>query len=80
MSAINNLANHLILKRDLSPEGRVTNYKGRIRQAIQAISQNLTKLVLLNLFMVIACAPMIVTYFWMRAQEALAVEIGRAHV
>lgn len=73
MSAINNLANHLILKRDLSPEGRVTNYKGRIRQAIQAISQNLTKLVLLNLFMVIACAPMIVTYFWMRAQEALAV-------
>ena len=73
MSAINTLAKKLVLKRDLSPEGRVTNYKGRIRQAMVAISQNMTKLVLLNLLMVVACAPMIATYFWMRSQELLAV-------
>ena len=74
MSAVNNLAKKLVLKRDLSPEGRITNYKGRISQAMQAISQNLTKLVLLNLLMVVACAPMIATYFWMRAKEGAAVE------
>ena len=73
MSAINNLAGKLVLKRDLSPEGRITNYKGRIRQAIQAISANMTKLVLLNLIMVIACAPLIATYFWMRSKEMSAV-------
>lgn len=73
MSAINNLAKKLVLKRDLSPEGRVTNYKGRIRQAIQAISQNMTKLVLLNLLMVVACAPLIVAYFWMKSKEGAAV-------
>ena len=73
MSVINNLSSKLVLKRDLSPEGRQTNYKGRIRQAIQAISQNMSKLVILNLLMVVACAPLIATYFWMRAQEALAV-------
>ena len=73
MSAINNLAKKLVLKRDLSPEGRVTAYKGRIRQAIAAISANMTKLVLLNLLMVVACAPLIATYFVMRSQEAAAV-------
>lgn len=73
MSAVNNLAKKLVLKRDLSPEGRITNYKGRIRQALAAISANLTKLVLLNLLMVVACAPLIATYFVMRSQEAAAV-------
>ncbi|MDE7191251.1 MAG: hypothetical protein K2O35_02090 [Clostridia bacterium] len=73
MSAVNNIAKKLVLKRDLSPEGRVTNYKGRIRQAIAAISANMTKLVLLNLLMVVACAPLIATYFVMRSQEAAAV-------
>lgn len=73
MSAVNNLAKKLVLKRDLSPEGRITNYKGRIRQAIAAISANMTKLVLLNLLMVVACAPMIATYFVMRSQEAAIV-------
>ncbi len=73
MSAVNNLAKKLVLKRDLSPEGRITNYKGRIRQAMAAISANMTKLVLLNLLMVVACAPLIATYFVMRSQEAAAV-------
>lgn len=73
MSAVNNIAKKLVLKRDLSPEGRVTNYKGRIRQAMAAISVNMTKLVLLNLLMVVACAPLIATYFVMRSQEAAAV-------
>lgn len=73
MSAVNNLAKKLVLKRDLSPEGRITNYKGRIRQAMAAISANMTKLVLLNLLMVVACAPLIATYFVMRSQEAAAI-------
>ena len=72
MSAVNNLAKNLFLKETLSPEGRITNYKGRIRQAMAAISANMTKLVLLNLLMVVACAPLIATYFVMRSQEAAA--------
>lgn len=70
MSAINSLVGKLIIKRDLSPEGRVTDYKGRIRQVIAAISANLTKLVLLNLIMVLACAPLIAAYFFMKSQES----------
>ena len=73
MSAVNNLAAKLTVKRDLSPEGRVTNYKGRIRQAMMAIQMNLTKLVLLNLLMVVACAPLIAMYFVTRSQEQAVV-------
>lgn len=70
MSVVNSLASKLTVKRDLSPEGRVTNYKGRIREAMSAIQMNLTKLVLLNLLMVVACAPLIVMYFVTRSQES----------
>jgi len=71
MSAVNKLANNLILKRDLSPEGREINYKGRIRQVMHVISANMTKLVLLNLIMVLACAPMIVLFgYYMRAHQS----------
>ena len=55
MSVTNKLAENLALSRDLSPEGRPILYKGRIRQAMQVILVNMTKLVLLNLIMVLAC-------------------------
>ncbi|MDE6276003.1 MAG: hypothetical protein K2M75_05630 [Clostridia bacterium] len=73
MSAANNLAKKLVLKRDLSPEGRKTNERGRLGQVRMAISANMTKMVLLNLIMVVACAPLIATYFVMRSQENAAV-------
>ena len=67
---LNTLAGKLTLARDLSPEGREINYKGRIRQAMGVVSQNMTKLVLLNIFLVIACVPMIVLFgYYMQVQE-----------
>lgn len=68
---LNNMAGKLVLQRDLSPEGREINYKGRIREATGVISQNMTKLVLLNIFMVIACIPLIVLFgYYMQVQES----------
>lgn len=68
---LNTLAGKLTLQRDLSPEGREINYKGRIREAMQVVSQNMTKLVLLNLFMVVACVPIIVLFgYYMQVQES----------
>lgn len=67
---LNNLAGKLVLQRDLSPEGREINYKGRIREAMGVVSQNMTKLVLLNIFMLIACIPLIVLFgYYMQVQE-----------
>ncbi|MDE7336962.1 MAG: hypothetical protein K2N32_02485, partial [Clostridia bacterium] len=71
MSVTNKLAQNLVLTRDLSPEGRTILYKGRIREAMQAISVNMTKLVLLNLIMVLACVPLIVMIlYYQRMQES----------
>lgn len=68
---LNNLAGKLVLQRDLSPEGREINYKGRIREAMSVVSQNMTKLVLLNIFMIIACIPLIVLFgYYMQVQES----------
>ena len=71
MSLTNKLAENLVVSRDLSPEGRTILYKGRIREAIQVISTNMTKLVLLNLIMVVACVPLIVmVMYYQNTQEA----------
>lgn len=71
MSETNKLVDNLVIARDLSPEGREIIYKGRIRQAIQVISANTTKMVLLNLIMVVACVPLIVmVMYYLNKQEA----------
>ena len=71
MSATNKLADNLVIKRDLSPEGRTVFYKGRIREAMHVISANMTKLVLLNIIMLIACIPLIVMIlYYQRTQES----------
>lgn len=76
MSVTNKLAENLALSRDLSPEGRPILYKGRIRQAMQVISVNMTKLVLLNLIMVLACAPLIVMVFYYQRMQELNILSG----
>ena len=71
MSETNKLVDNLVIARDLSPEGRDIFYKGRIRQAMQVISVNMTKLVLLNLIMLVACVPLIVMImYYLTKQEA----------
>ncbi|MBD5086624.1 MAG: hypothetical protein HDT32_04620 [Clostridiales bacterium] len=71
MSETNKLVENLVVERDLSPEGRDVLYKGRIRQAMQVMSTNMTKLVLLNLIMLVACVPMIVmVMYYLTKQES----------
>ncbi|MDE6758075.1 MAG: hypothetical protein K2J89_02195 [Clostridia bacterium] len=76
MSVTNKLAANLVLTRDLSPEGRTILYKGRIRQAMQTISVNMTKLVLLNLIMVVACVPLIVMIMYYQNMQEAAILSG----
>ncbi|MDE6189939.1 MAG: hypothetical protein K2G37_06665 [Clostridia bacterium] len=76
MGATNKLAENLVLKRDLSPEGRVILYKGRIREAMRVISVNMTKLVLLNIIMLIACIPLIVMVLYYQRTEENAILSG----
>ncbi|MDE5549552.1 MAG: hypothetical protein K2J13_04810, partial [Clostridia bacterium] len=71
MSETNKLVDNLVIARDLSPEGREILYKGRIREAIRAISANMSKMVLLNLIMLVACIPLIVmVVYYQKTQEA----------
>ena len=76
MSVTNKLSENLVLTRDLSPEGRNILYKGRIREGIHVISANMTKLVLLNLIMVVACIPLIVMVMYYLNKQETAILSG----
>ncbi len=76
MSTTNNLSQKLTVKRDLSPEGRNFFYKGRIGEAMRVISENMLKLVILNLIMIVACVPLIVMVLYYQRQEEAAAIAG----
>ena len=76
MSTTNNLSQKLTVKRDLSPEGRNFFYKGRIGEAMRVISENMLKIVILNLIMIVACVPLIVMVLYYQRQEEAAAIAG----
>ncbi len=62
--ALVELANKLELDKDLSPQGRDVEYKGRIKQVFSAYSHNLSKMVLTNLLVMICAIPLIALFFF----------------
>lgn len=62
--ALVELANKLELDKDLSPQGRDVEYKGRIRQAFSAYGHNVSKMVLTNLMIMLFAIPLIVLFFF----------------
>lgn len=63
MNGITKLAEHLTLARDLSPEGRSIEERGRFRQAWRAVSSNFGKAIVINLMMMLFALPLLIVFF-----------------
>ncbi|MEG2413696.1 MAG: hypothetical protein RSB61_03500 [Clostridia bacterium] len=74
MASIKNLITKIELDRDLSPDGRDIEQRGRFRQTLSLFGKNMSKMTLANIFVALFAMPLLILFFmYLPNQEKLKI-------